>query len=166
MTVTDVRKDTSSRSLTIDAEFGSPVERVWELWSDPRQLERWWGPPTYPATVVDHDLAPGARVAYYMTGPEGDRVHGWWRIVEVDAPRRLEFEEGFATADGTPDPDKPVTSMRVDLVADGESRTRMTIHSTFASAEAMDELLAMGMEEGMSEAMGQIDAILLEPSRR
>ena len=61
MTVTNVHKDPDARTMTITAEFDAPVERVWQMWADPRQLERWWGPPTYPATFVDHDLSPGGR---------------------------------------------------------------------------------------------------------
>lgn len=44
MTVTAVRKDPQALSLTLDAEFDAPPERVWQLWSDPRQLELWHGP--------------------------------------------------------------------------------------------------------------------------
>src|SRR5947199_165925 len=84
------------RTLAIDAEFDASPERVWQLWADPRQLERWWGPPTYPATFTKHDLAPGSRVEYHMTGPEGDQPHGYWDIVEVDPPRSLVFRDGFA----------------------------------------------------------------------
>ena len=73
MTVTSVHKDPEALTMTITAEFDAPVEQVWQMWADPRQLERWWGPPTYPATVVDHDLTPGGRVTYFMTGPEGDK---------------------------------------------------------------------------------------------
>jgi uncharacterized protein YndB with AHSA1/START domain len=79
MTVTDVRKDPGSRTLTIEAEFDASPERIWELWADPRQLERWWGPPTYPATFETHDLRPGGHVTYYMIGPEGDQPRGFWR---------------------------------------------------------------------------------------
>ena len=71
MTVTDVRKDPDALTLTITSVFDAAVDRVWQLWADPRRLERWWGPPTYPATFVDHDLTPGGRVTYFMTGPEG-----------------------------------------------------------------------------------------------
>jgi uncharacterized protein YndB with AHSA1/START domain len=60
MTVTGIRKDPGSRTMTLDAEFDAAPERVWQLWADPRQLERWWGPPTYPATVDRHDLRPAA----------------------------------------------------------------------------------------------------------
>jgi uncharacterized protein YndB with AHSA1/START domain len=73
MTVIAVDKDPTTCTMRITAAFDAPVERVWQLWSDPRLLERWWGPPTYPATVDGYDLAPGGRVAYHMTGPEGDR---------------------------------------------------------------------------------------------
>ena len=52
MTVTSVRKDTEALSMTLEAEFDVPAKRVWQLWEDPRQLEQWWGPPTYPATVT------------------------------------------------------------------------------------------------------------------
>jgi uncharacterized protein YndB with AHSA1/START domain len=89
MPVTNVRKDTNALLMTITSEFEAPLEHIWRLWSEPRELERWWGPPTFPATVVEHDLTPGAVVSYYMTSPEGDRHHGCWRIQEVDPPRRL-----------------------------------------------------------------------------
>ena len=59
MTVTAVHKDPDALTMTLTAEFDASPERVWELWADPRQLERWWGPPTYPATFTAHDLAPG-----------------------------------------------------------------------------------------------------------
>jgi hypothetical protein len=91
-----VRKDPQALTMTIDAEYDASPERVWQLWADPRQLERWWGPPTYPATSTRHDLAPGSRVEYHMTGPEGDQPHGYWDIVEVDPPRSLVFPDGFA----------------------------------------------------------------------
>lgn len=162
MSVTGVEKDPARRTMTVTAEYPSPVERVWRLWSDPRLLERWWGPPTYPATVEDHDLVPGGSVTYFMTGPGGDRHRGWWRITAVEAPHRLEFEDGFADPDGVPLADMPVTSARVELVPLPDGGTRMTIASTFASAEAMEQLLGMGMEEGLRAAVGQTDALLAE----
>ncbi len=86
MTVKSIQKDPKALTMTVTAELDATVERSWQLWADPRQLERWWGPPTYPATVVDHDLNPGGRVTYYMTSPEGEKYHGWWEITAVQAP--------------------------------------------------------------------------------
>ncbi len=160
MTVTNIHKDPDRLTMTITAEFDAPIEPVWQMWDDPRRLERWWGPPTYPATVVDHDLTPGGRVSYAMTGPEGDTHGGWWAVRAVDAPHRLEFEDGFADDDGQPNPEMPTTQVVVTLEAVAEGRTRMMIASTFPSLEAMEQMVAMGMEEGMREALGQIDALL------
>jgi uncharacterized protein YndB with AHSA1/START domain len=162
MTVTAVRKDSHALTMTIDAEFDASPERVWQLWADPRQLERWWGPPTYPATFTKHDLAPGSRVDYHMTGPEGDQSRGFWDVLEADAPYRLVFRDGFANDDGTPNDALPRSEGRVTIEPIGDGRTRMSIESSFPSREAMEQVLAMGMEEGLTQAVGQIDAILAE----
>lgn len=166
MSVTGIDKDATARTMTVTAEFGAPPARVWQVWSDPRQLERWWGPPTYPATVVEHNLTPGGRVTYFMTGPEGDRHHGWWRILSVDPPRGLTFEDGFADEAGNENRDLPTTTIEVSLENNAPSGTRMRIHSVFPSQEAMEQLLAMGMEEGIREAADQIDDILTTAGQR
>jgi len=152
MSVTGVHKDPAARTMTITSEFAAPVERVWQLWADPRQLERWWGPPTYPATVVAHDLAPGGKVSYFVTGPEGDRRTGWWDVIAVEAPKRLTFEMG--------DPDIPTMTARVDLSGRPGGGTRMVIEVAFSSPEDMDLLLGMGFEQGLTAALTQTDALL------
>jgi uncharacterized protein YndB with AHSA1/START domain len=163
MTVTNVRKDPQSRTMTLEAEFHASPERVWQLWSDPRQLERWWGPPTYPATVTMHDLRSGGRVEYHMTGPAGDQPHGYWDVLEVEPPRRILFRNGgCGNADGTPKTDMPISTIRVDIEGVAQGRTRMSIEIVFPSTEAMDQALAMGTDEGLSQAVSQIDAILAE----
>lgn len=158
MTVIAVDRDPVARTLTIVAEFATPAERVWQVWADPRQLERWWGPPTYPATVVDHDLTAGGRVTYYMTGPDGEKLHAWWRIVSVDPPRSLTFEEGNAD-DSWPKDDVPTTSIEVRLIERPENTT-MTITCRFAFIADREQQLDTGTEEGMRLAVGQIDALL------
>ena len=160
MTVKDVRKDTQALTMTFVSEFDAAIDRVWRLWEDPRQLERWWGPPGYRATFVDHDLTPGGKVAYFMTGPDGDRSNGWWRVIAVEPPGRLEFEDGFADESGNPNPEMPTMTVRVTLTAQPGGRTEMAIESTFPSAESMEKIISMGAEEGMMQALGQIDDIL------
>lgn len=160
MSVTGVEKDLESLTMTVSAEYDVPAERAWQLWGDPRQLERWWGPPTYPATVEQHDLTSGGTVTYYMTSPDGELYRGWWQVREAQPPRHLLVEDGFADADGNPNPDLPTTIMRVRIDDRDGGGVRVSIVSTFPSLEALEQLLAMGMEDGLREAMGQIDAIL------
>ncbi len=159
MTVTDVHKDPEGLTMAITAELDAPVERAWQLWADPRQLERWWGPPGYPATFVDHDLTVGRRTTYFMTSPEGEKYHGWWEVLAIDPPRHLEVSDGFADENGQPNHDLPVGRMVVTL-EERHGGTTMVITSHFPTLEAMEQVLAMGQEEGMVEAIGQIEGIL------
>jgi uncharacterized protein YndB with AHSA1/START domain len=159
MTVTSVVKDFEHLTLTVVADFDAPVERVWRLWADPRQLERWWGPPTHPATVERHDLTPGGTVTYVLTGPRGERSRGWWRITSADPPKSLEFTDGFADRDGTPVAGAPTTTVQVRL-SEHDGGTRMEVRSIFASREHMEQVLRLAADELFAQAIGQMDALL------
>jgi uncharacterized protein YndB with AHSA1/START domain len=160
MTVTGTSRDAHARTLTITAELAAPPARVWNLWADPRLLEQWWGPPTWPATFSEHGVRPGGGSRYVMHGPEGGTSAGWWRTVSVDPPHRFEFENGFADADGEPDPSMPVMVIRLAIEERVGGLTRMTGVITFASTADMEQVLTMGMEEGMTAAMKQMDALI------
>jgi uncharacterized protein YndB with AHSA1/START domain len=159
MTVTNVHKDPENLTMTMTVELDATVERAWQLWADPRQLERWWGPPTYPATFVDHDLEPGGAATYFMTSPEGEKFYGWWEVISVEPPRRLEVTDGFGDDTGQRSEEMPVGRMVVTL-DERDGRTVMDITSHFASLDAMNRLIEMGQEEGMVQALGQIETVL------
>ncbi|NMO00753.1 SRPBCC domain-containing protein [Gordonia sp. TBRC 11910] len=159
MPVIDVQTDTDNLTLTITAEFAAPVPRVWQIYADPRQLERIWGPPTYPATVVEHDLRPGGRVTYYMTSPEGEKFAGWWQITAVDEPDGFTFDDGFADEEFNPVPGMPVSRNDYAFTA-VDGGTRAVYLSTYETAEALQKVLDMGVIEGASGAINQIDDLV------
>jgi uncharacterized protein YndB with AHSA1/START domain len=164
MTVVDSRKDVQGLTLTFVTEFNASVDRVWQVWQDPRQLERWWGPPGWPATFERHEFVVGGQTRYYMTGPKGEKSHGWWTITAIEAPRRLEFDDGFAGEDGEPLDPTDSTHAIVTLEPIGAG-TRMTVLSKFANTKQMEQMLDMGAEEGMRQALSQIDGLLAEGAR-
>ena len=161
MPITFVDKDPENLTLTITSTYEADIKRVWHLWADPRQLERWWGPPDYPATFIEHDLSSGGEMLYKMTGPEGEEFFGRWQIVAIDPPHRIEVKDVFANPDGSPNYELPSTEFEVHL-DEGDSGTTMMLLSRFPSPESMAQLIEMGMEEGIQAAMGQIDDILTE----
>lgn len=160
MTVVDAVRDPQALTLTITSRLAAPPERAWRLWSDARQLERWWGPPGYPATFTEHDLVPGGVARYFMTGPEGDKSVAWFRFLRVEEPRVIELEDGFGDVPGEVPAGMPPTMRMTARFDEADGGTRMTITTAFPSVEAMEQILSMGMEEGMSQALGQVDAIL------
>ena len=160
MTLITSSRSVEDLSMTLVAEFDAAPERLWNLWEDPRQLERWWGPQPYPATFTRYEFKPGGQCRYRMTGPEDFTHYGWWRIDAIDAPHRIEFVQGLAGDDGEPVPGLQSIGgvVTFEPISTG---TRMTVLVEFGDAELMEQLAA-GMQEGMSIAIGQIDA-LLEP---
>lgn len=159
MPVVDVHKDTDALTLTITAQFAAPVEQVWAVYADPRRLEKVWGPPGYPATVVEHDLSVGGRVHYYMTSPEGEKYPGIWEVTAVEEPRRLEFSDYFADQDFSRAEGMPESRSTFTFEAN-DGGTRAVYVSTYESAEALQQVLDMGVEEGSREAINQIDDLL------
>jgi uncharacterized protein YndB with AHSA1/START domain len=157
--VTGITKDIDNLQLTITAEFAAPVQRVWDLYADPRQLEQVWGPPGFPATFVTHALRVGSRSTYYMTSPDGEKFAGWWRITAVDEPSSFSFDDGFADEDFNDAPGMPVSHNVYSFTA-SDGRTRATFLSSYESAEALQKVLDMGIEEGATQAINQIDGFL------
>ena len=94
-----------------------------------------------------------------MTGPEGEKAPGYWRFQVIEQGKRIRFDDGFADQEGNPDPNMPAMVMEMTLDAE-EGRTRMTTVTKFNSIDDLEQVLEMGMEEGMTSAMGQIDALL------
>lgn len=164
MPITSVDTDHDNLTLTIVADFAASKERLWAAYADPRLVEQFWGPETYPAKFFRHDMYPGGHSRYEMTAPEGDKSRGYWEFLAVDAPNSFEVLDGFSGDDGEPNRDLP--SMRMvftfDETADG-SRLTMTTH--FNSLEELEELVSMGMIEGTKSAMSQIDAVLADLAR-
>ena len=159
MPVIDVTPDLDARTITINAEFAAPIERVWQIYADPRQLEQIWGPPTYPATVVEHSLTPGGRVTYYMTSPEGEKFGGYWEVISVDEPTGFTFRDGFADGDLNPIESMPV-STNTYAFTEKDGKTVAIYTGVYASAEALQQVLEMGMVDGATSAINQIDAFL------
>ena len=163
MPVIDTEIDREGLTLTVTAEFIATPERVWQLWADPRQLERWWGPPGWPASFPRYEFEPGGQARYFMTGPQGERSAAWFRFETIEAPHRIELVDGFSGEDGEPTEAMPSMRMVVEIEPSGGSDgavTTMSIRTIFDSLEHLEQITSMGMVEGMTAAMNQIDELV------
>lgn len=145
--------------MTVIADFTVSRQRLWEAYADPRQLEKFWGPVDWPATFTRHDMYPGGKSHFFMTGPQGERSAGVWEFLGVDPGHSFEVRDAFAGEDGIENTDMP--SMRMTFQFEStDTGSRLITTTTFGSAEQLEQLLGMGMEEGMTSAMSQIDAVV------
>ncbi len=164
MPVTSITKSPEDLTLTVVAEFPVPVRRLWDAYADPRQLERFWGPPGWPARFLRHDMAVGGRSHYAMSGPDGSWHPGYWQFTAVDAPRSFTVLDGFANEDFSPSTELPPVQM-VYTFEETEAGSRVTTVATFASVEHLQTHLDMGMEQGLQAAMTQMDAVVTDLAR-
>ena len=161
MSVTSVQKDPEKLTLTITAELGAPPERVWQLWADPRQFERWWGAPGYPAKATALDLRTGGKVEFHLSGPDGDTPNNLWDVVEADQPRRLVLRDAIVDENDVPVDEGPSSfTIRFESIAEG--RTRMSIESKFPNADALKVALDMDMDKMLEWNVEQMNTILAE----
>ena len=160
MSVTSVEKDLGTLTMTVTADLDATAERAWQLWADPRQFERWWGPPGYPTTVVDHDLRTGGRVTFFMTGDDGDRHDSTWEVVAADPPRHLELRDADVDDDGRPNDGNAMTAMIITIDERHGGGAVMAVRSHFDSLAGMEQVLATGIEEGMRTVLSQMEGVL------
>ena len=158
MPLTSVTKDAAQLALTVVGDYPVPQQRLWDAFADPRQLERFWGPPTWPATFTRHEMKVGGRAEYFLTGPKGEKWSGSWKFTAVNPISSFEAQDGDDNAE-----DENMPSSMTFAFEATPTGSRMTIVTTFPSVEAMEQTIP-GIEEGMRAAMPQLDAVLAERS--
>jgi uncharacterized protein YndB with AHSA1/START domain len=104
-------------------------------------------------------------VTYFMTGPEGDRHSGMWRVTSVDPPTSLQFTDAFADSGGAPLEDAPVSEIGVRLL-EHEGGTRMEVRMTFETREDMERIVDMGTVEALKQGVGQKHGLLAAATGR
>ncbi len=161
MPVTSATTDPEALTMTLVGDFPVTVERLWAAFADPRQLERFWGPPGYPATFGEFDLRPGGRARYWMTSPEGERFHAEWSVTTIDDGRSITFDDRFTDADGALATGMPTIATVLTLERT-DTGSRFTLAARFASADDLEQMLQMGMLEGYREVASQLDLVLAD----
>lgn len=159
MPVTDITTDTDNLTMTLTADVDAPVDRLWRAFTQPRQLERFWGPPGWPATFTAFDFTVGGHAHYAMTSPQGEKSRGTWEFLAIDEGRSFEVLDAFADENGEPMSSFPSMRMRFsfDETATGSRLSNITY---FTSVEALEQVVAMGAVEGSRMAMNQLDTVL------
>lgn len=160
MPVTDITTDAENLTMTLVADASASVDRLWKAFTDPTQLSRFWGPPGWPATFTTFDLRPGGRAEYHMTSPQGQRSGGAWEVLNVEEGRSFEVLDSFVGEDGEKLEGFP--SMRMVFTFESTDAGSRLVNTTyFTSAEALEQVVAMGAVEGSRMAMDQLDAVLM-----
>jgi uncharacterized protein YndB with AHSA1/START domain len=147
------------RDIVMTRVFDAPRERVFKAYTDPDAIARWWGPRGWTTENRRMDVRPGGTWHYCMRGPDGAESWGLGVYREVVEPERLVYVDSFSDADGNTVP--PSMVITVTFAEQGE-KTRLTVHTVFSTPEERDQVLEMGVVEGMNETLDRLEELLAE----
>ena len=142
----------SDRELVVERVYDAPRDLVWETWTDPKHLDRWWGPNGFRNETHSMDLRAGGSWRYTMHGPDGKDWVNWIRYEEISRPDRLVYDHGGET-------DEPLFHVTVTFSAQGK-RTRVSMRSVWPTAEALAAVMKYGVVEGGRQTMARLAGLL------
>jgi uncharacterized protein YndB with AHSA1/START domain len=142
--------DMSDREIVITRTYDAPARLLFEAWSRPEHVIRWFGPKGWPLTLCEIDFRVGGRFRFAMTGESGLQnppFGGTYRAIEPG--RRIVFDNGFLD----PGAERMVWTVTFE---EAEGRTTLTIHTLFSSRAARDEHVRVGFAEGLGSGLDQL----------
>lgn len=152
-----VTAEPGEKSFTITRTFDAPRELVFDVWSKPELVKRWWGAKRVTMTVCEIDLRVGGTYRYVGITPDGMEIPFTGTYSEIDRPKRLVCTEIFDI-----EPYKEFPALLTTNFLEAEGVTTIHILVEHQSVEFRDGHLNSGMEDGMNEGMVVIDALLEE----
>ena len=142
----------SDRELVVTRTFDGPARIVYEAWTTPELIARWWVPKSVDMSMLscEMDVRVGGTYRFVFRHGAAEPMAFFGRYLEVTPPARLVWtneEEGGGA----------VTTVTFEEI---DGKTRVVVHELHPSKEALDAARASGVEEGMIEQFGQLDELL------
>jgi uncharacterized protein YndB with AHSA1/START domain len=161
-----------AKEIVVTRELDATPERVWEAWTQPEMVKRWWGPEGFTAPSIEMDVRTGGRYVWAMRGPAGspqDRVmYNAGEFEEVVPHQKLVVTQYMSDEKGEmlpppPGADAALFNMRFTVLFEalGKDRTRLSIiYPKPETEEQYQAMLKSGMMEGWQSSMNKLAAAL------
>ena len=149
---------TSERESVVTRTFDAPVSVVFEAWTRPERLQRWWAPKSFGVRFVscEADVRTGGAYRFVMSHPSSEQPMAFFgRYVEATPPSRLVWTNEEGGEGG------PVTTVTFE---DRGGETRVVMHELYPTREALDDAIATQSMSGYCETFEQLDDFLATPA--
>lgn len=151
----DASTNISDREIVISRVFDAPRELVWQAWTDPKHVMQWWGPAGFKNETCISDLQVGGHFQLEMRAPDGNIYHCIGTFREIVKPERIVYDgeatEGHPCGAGIP----PRAVVTVSFT-EQDGKTRLTLHTRFASAERKQAAAAARFVISWEEALERL----------
>ena len=145
--------------INVKREFAAPRQKVWAAWTQSELLDQWWAPRPWKTETKSMDFSEGGMWLYSMVGPEGERH--WCRndYNKITPMKGFDSRDAFCDEDGNVNGEMPRANWSTQF-DEAEGSTFVKIQTTYESLEALEMVIKMGMKEGFTAALENLDELL------
>lgn len=154
------------KTLVVERTFGAPRSKVWAAWTTPEMLEKWWGPKGWTTTVKHMDFNNGGYLHYGMKceDPEQKDWYGkteWGKSTysDIDPENSYTYADAFCDEDGNVTPGMPIVNINMQFIEENGT-TRVVSTTVFSKPEDLEQVIAMGMKEGLEQTWDRLEELL------
>lgn len=152
-------KDLPNKKLSVVRTFDASLEKVWKAWTDSEILDQWWAPKPYRAVTKKMDFREGGFWLYAMTGPEGDKQWCIENFKTIVLLQLITNAVSFCDEEGVTNKDFPTMHWK-KAFSEGADTATVSVEITFDKEADMEMIIGMGMEEGFTAALVNLDEYL------
>ncbi len=152
--------DKPNSTLTITREFAANRQLVWDCYTKSRYLEQWFAPKPFTAKTKSMDFRVGGHWHYAMVDPDGNEYWGYTAYLTVSPIDGYTSLDGFSDASGTLNPALPRARWDVSFM-DAKGHTQVQIIVTYDSLADLEQVIQMGMQEGLTSTLERLDELLV-----
>jgi len=153
------QKKPESREMIITHKYKTDLETIWDAFTKPEILEKWWAPLPYKAIVVSNNFYSGGKLHYYMLSPEGEKHYCVAEFIRVDPLKSYEVLDAFCDENAVINTGFPRMTWKNEF-SFSNGITEVTNTITYEKPEDMTQILEMGFEEGYSMGLNQLYELL------
>jgi len=158
---TQVVKDLKEKSFLVAREFNAPLALVWRAYTESKLLDQWWAPAPWRAETKSLDFVEGGYWLYAMVSPDNEKHWGRMNYIKIYHHKGFELEDAFCDENGVINPQLPASKGK-NTFTPTTNGTRVEFKMYYETAEALQTVIEMGMEQGITACMEQLEVLLAE----
>lgn len=145
--------------LTVERSFNAPLALVWRAWTEPELLDQWWAPQPWKSETSHMDFKEGGYRTYAMVGPEGEKHLARTDYLSIHIHNHFSGQDAFCDEEGKINPEMPISKFKNQFEKNNYV-TLVTIVSEYPSEEHLQQVIQMGMKEGLAMAFENLDSVI------
>ena len=149
-----------TKTVSIKREFTAGRDLVWEAWTNPEILDKWWAPAPFQSQTKSMDFKVGGRRFYAMISPEGNQSWSAHDFTSINPKDNFSFLSSFTDENGNPNSGFGASDWNVNFNGQDETTT-VNITIKRDSYEELEKIIAMGFKEGFKTALENLDQYFL-----